>query len=193
MRRGLLIAALAVATLALAWGVLAVTRPAWYLRIVYPLAHADAIRAAAARNRLDPALVAAIIYEESRFRDDVSSHQGAVGLMQVLPSTAQEIARKTGGTDFVVSDLTDPRVNVLYGCYYLRQLLDHYHGRRVAAIAAYNAGQSNVDAWLSVSGGKLTTADIPFSETRDYVRDVLDLQRTYRRAWGSRLGPPPGS
>jgi len=192
VRRGLLIAALAVTALALAWGVLSVSRPAWYLRRVYPLSHVAAIRAAAARNRLDPALVAAVIYEESHFRDDASSHQGAVGLMQVLPSTAQEIARKTGGTDFVVTDLTDARVNVLYGCYYLRELLDHYHGAKIAAIAAYNAGQSNVDAWLSVSKGKLTTADIPFSETRDYVVAVLGLQRTYRRAWGASLGPPPG-
>jgi len=192
VRRSLLIVGLALAALALAWGVLSVARPAWYLRAVYPLAHADAIRAAAARNRLDPALVAAVIYEESRFRDDVSSHQGAVGLMQVLPSTAQEIARKTGGTDFVVTDLTDPRVNVLYGCYYLRELLDRYGGDKVAAIAANNAGESNGDAWLSVAGGKLTTADIPFSETRDYVAAVLRLQRTYRRAWGASLGPAPG-
>ena len=193
MRRRLLIGALVLAALALAWGVLSLTKPAWFLRVVYPLAHTDAIRAAARKNHLDPALVAAVIYEESRFRDSVSSHQGAIGLMQVLPSTAQDIARTTGGTGFVVTDLTHPRVNILYGCYYLRQLLDHYGGSESAAVAAYNAGQSNVDAWLSTSGGKLTPQAIPFSETRDYVVHVMALQKLYRKAYGKELGPADGS
>jgi len=193
VRRRLLIGALVLAALALAWGVLSLTKPAWFLRVVYPLAHTDAIRAAARKNHLDPALVAAVIYEESRFRDSVSSHQGAIGLMQVLPSTAQDIARTTGGTGFVVTDLTHPRVNILYGCYYLRQLLDHYGGSESAAVAAYNAGQSNVDAWLSTSGGKLTPQAIPFSETRDYVVHVMALQKLYRKAYGKELGPADGS
>ena len=191
MRRAVVIAGLVLVALGAAWGVLQLTKPTWYLRIAYPLAHAGAIRAAAHKNDLDPALVAAIIYEESRFHDDVSSHQGAVGLMQVLPSTAQEIARKTGGSAFVTSDLTNPDVNILYGCYYLRELLDLYGGSRVAAIAAYNAGQGNVDAWLSTNGGNLTIGAIPFTETRQYVRDVLDLKDLYRRAYGPRLGAEP--
>jgi soluble lytic murein transglycosylase len=189
VRRGLLIGGLVLVTLALVWGVLSLSKPAWFLRIVYPLSHADAIRAAARKNHLDPALVAAVIYQESRFRDDVSSHQGAVGLMQVLPSTAKDIARTTGGTGFVVSDLTDARVNILYGCYYLRQLLDHYRGSETAAVAAYNAGQSNVDAWLTTTGGKLTPQAIPFSETRDYVVHVLALRKLYRKAYDTKLGP----
>ncbi|MGD0996980.1 MAG: lytic transglycosylase domain-containing protein [Thermoleophilia bacterium] len=192
MRRRLVIGGLVLVALAVVWGLLWLTKPGPFLRAVYPLSHVDAIRAAARENRLDPALVAAIIYEESRFRDDVSSHQGAIGLMQVLPSTAEDIAHKTGGTDFVVSDLTDPRVNILYGCYYLRQLLDHYHGSEAAAVAAYNAGQSNVDAWLTTTGGKLSAQAIPFSETRDYVTHVLALQKLYRRAYGAQLGPARG-
>jgi soluble lytic murein transglycosylase len=188
----LVIGGLVLVALAVVWGLLWLTKPGPFLRAVYPLSHVDAIRAAARENRLDPALVAAIIYEESRFRDDVSSHQGAIGLMQVLPSTAEDIAHKTGGTDFVVSDLTDPRVNILYGCYYLRQLLDHYHGSEAAAVAAYNAGQSNVDAWLTTTGGKLSAQAIPFSETRDYVTNVLALQKLYRRAYGAQLGPARG-
>ena len=192
MRRGLLFGGLVLVVLALAWGALSLTKPGWFLRGVYPLSHVDAIRAAARKNRLDPALVAAVIYQESRFRDHVSSHQGAVGLMQVLPSTARDIARTTGGTGFVESDLTVARVNILYGCYYLRQLLDHYHGSTTAAIAAYNAGESNVDAWLSTTGGKLTPQVIPFSETRDYVEQVLKLRRLYRRAYGAQLGPARG-
>jgi len=192
VRRGLLIGGLVLVALAVAWGVLSLSKPAWFLRGVYPLSHVAAIRAAAQKNHLDPALVAAVIYEESRFRDDVSSHQGAIGLMQVMPATAQDIARKTGGTTFVVTDLTDARVNVLYGCYYLRQLLDHYHGSVTAAIAAYNAGEGNVDAWLSTVGGKLTPQAIPFSETRDYVEHMLNLRKVYRRAYGAQLGPAHG-
>ena len=192
MRRGLLIGGLVLVALAVAWGVLSLSKPAWFLRGVYPLSHVAAIRAAAQKNHLDPALVAAVIYEESRFRDDVSSHQGAIGLMQVMPATAQDIARKTGGTTFVVTDLTDARVNVLYGCYYLRQLLDHYHGSVTAAVAAYNAGEGNVDAWLTTVGGKLTPQAIPFSETRDYVEHVLNLRKVYRRAYGAQLGPAHG-
>lgn len=192
MRRLLVIGGLVLVALAVTWSLVSLTKPGWYLRVVYPLSHADAIRAAARKNQLDPALVAAVIYEESRFRDDVSSHQGAVGLMQVLPSTAEDIARTTGGTGFVVTDLTDARVNILYGCYYLRQLLDHYDGSETAAVAAYNAGRSNVDAWLTTTGGKLTTQAIPFSETRGYVVQVLALQKLYRRAYGATLGAAPG-
>ena len=192
MRRGLLIGGLVLAALAITWGVLSLSKPGWFLRGVYPLSHVAAIRTAAQKNHLDPALVAAVIYEESRFHDSVSSHQGAIGLMQVMPATAQDIARKTGGTGFVVTDLTDARVNVLYGCYYLRQLLDHYHGSVTAAVAAYNAGEGNVDAWLSTAGGKLTPQTIPFSETRDYVKHVLSLRKIYRRAYGAQLGTAHG-
>ena len=191
MRRAVVIAVLALLAVGAAWVMLGLIKPGWYLRAVYPLSHTAAIDAAARKNALDPALVAAIVYEESRFHDDVSSHQGAVGLMQVMPATAHEIARKTGGVAFVTSDLTDPSVNILYGCYYLRQLLDLYHGSKVAAIAAYNAGQGNVDAWLSTSGGTLRIGDIRFTETRQYVRDVLNLTKLYRRAYGARLGSAP--
>ena len=190
MRRFVLVAGLTLVAVVAVYGLLQATKPAWYLRLRYPLAHDQAINAAAARNRLDPALVAAVIYRESKFRRDVSSHQGAVGLMQVLPSTAQEIARKTGGTQFVIGDLTDPQVNILYGSYYLRQLLDKYDGDLVAAVAAYNAGEGNVDAWLSTGGGKLRLSDIPFTETRQYVADVLQLRQLYRRAYGDRLASP---
>lgn len=173
------------------WAAVHRAMPAWYARRIYPLRHAAIIREAADRNGVDPALVAAIIYEESRFQGGSTSPQGAVGLMQVLPSTAQEIARSTGGREFVVGDLTDPRVNVLYGSHYLRSLLDRYNGSWVAAVAAYNAGQGNVDAWLRKARSdrrSLTVAALPFPETRAYVRDVLRLEPVYRRAYAAELG-----
>lgn len=165
--------------------------PAWYARAVYPLEHEAAVRRAARRYDLDPALVAAVVYEESGFRDDAVSARGAVGLMQLLPSTAEEIARRTGGRRFVASDLTDPRINVLYGSNYLRYLLDRFAGSPVEALAAYHAGVRNVERWVDAGGGALAVTDITFVDTRSYVAEVLRLQGVYRRAYDAELGPAP--
>jgi soluble lytic murein transglycosylase len=165
--------------------------PGWYARQLYPLKYAPDIRAAAARNSLDPALVAAIIYQESGFRAHIASRRGAIGLMQVLPSTAQEIARRSGGATFVTDDLRTPRINILYGCYYLRYLLDHFGGSRVEAVAAYNAGAANVDRWAARaarSGAAFEVSDIPFSETRRYVNRVARLTEIYHRTYAAPLG-----
>ena len=101
---------------------------------------------------LDPALIAAVCYQESKFQDR-TSHAGARGVMQLLPSTADYIARKSGGTEFEQGDLADPQINISYGSWYLRYLLDHYDGNERLAIAAYNAGETNVDRWVAEAGG----------------------------------------
>ncbi len=165
----------------------------WYARTVYPLDHAGAIRASARRNHLDPVLVAAVIYTESRFDEHARSSQGAVGLMQVLPETARQIAGETGGVAFVATDLEDPRVNVRYGCYYLRRALDTFDGDTLAAVASYNAGMGIVAKWEAAAvaaGHRLRVADIPYAETRAYVRRVLEMRRVYRETYGERLRPP---
>ena len=95
--------------------------------ITLPLRHEDIIRQQARDKNLDPALIAAVIYRESKFRDQTSK-AGAKGLMQILPETAEFIARKTGGTEFEQGDLADPQINISYGCWYLRYLLDRYDG-----------------------------------------------------------------
>lgn len=118
--------------------------PDWYLRARYPLAYEDLLRDHAKNYHLDPALLAAIVYVESRFDPDARSAAGAVGLMQLLPETAKGIALRTGGGRFVVADLRDPEINVRYGSWYLDHLLDHY-GDGELALAAYHAGQGNVD------------------------------------------------
>ncbi len=161
--------------------------PASVGRLGFPLEHVAAVRAGAERNRLDPALVAAVIYTESGFDQHVRSSQGAVGLMQVLPSTAREIARQSGGAAFAVSDLATPRINVLYGCFYLRRLLDRFEGSLVEALAAYNAGAARVEGWRTAAGGQLAVADIPYEETRSYVEQVLHLRAIYAHVYGSRL------
>lgn len=152
--------------------------------ITLPLRHEDVIRQQARDKNLDAALVAAVIYRESKFRD-VTSSAGAKGLMQILPSTAQFIAHRSGGTQFEVRDLADPQINISYGSWYLRYLLDRYDGNEVAAVAAYNAGHERIDDW----GGKaLTLEDIRFAETEDYARDVMDKRGEYRDKYRSELG-----
>jgi soluble lytic murein transglycosylase len=155
--------------------------PPWYERLRYPLAYQQIVRGHARHYRLDPALLAAVIYQESKFRPDVRSSSGAVGLMQLLPATAEGIALHTGGTRFRLSDLYDPEINVRYGAWYLHHLLQKYGDERTA-LAAYNAGQDNVDRW------RRTHVGIQFSETRAYVDRVEQLKDTYRRAYGTELG-----
>ena len=152
--------------------------------ITLPLRHEDIIRQQAREKNLDPALIAAVIYRESKFRDQTSK-AGAEGLMQILPDTAKFVARKTGGTGFVDSDLGNPQINISYGCWYLRYLLDLYHGNEIAAVAAYNAGHERVDSW---GGSRLGLEDIRFPETRQYTRDVLDKRDEYAKRYKSELG-----
>jgi peptidoglycan lytic transglycosylase len=155
-----------------------------------PLQHQDAIRKQAREKRLDPSLIAGVIYAESKFSDSTSS-AGALGLMQLLPSTADFIADRSGGTRFTTADLATPEINIAYGSWYLRYLLDRYDGDEVLALAAYNGGMGNVDRWVADAGARgrrLGVADIPFPETQAYVQRVLDARREYRRTYASELG-----
>jgi len=155
-----------------------------------PLRHDDIIRQQAAEKNLDPALIAAVIYEESRFRDQ-TSHAGARGLMQITPETADAIAKHSGGTRFKQSDLATPQINISYGAYYLRLLIDHFGGNETLAIAAYNAGMGNVDRWVAEAGGAgaFKSADhIPFPETRAYVENVMESRQAYRDNYAEDLG-----
>lgn len=154
--------------------------------VTLPLKHEDIIRQQAADKDLDPALVAAVIYAESRFRD-ATSHAGARGLMQITPQTAQEIARRSGGTQFVQEDLATPQVNISYGTWYLRWLSERYGGNDALTLAAYNAGTGNVDKWIARDPG-MRTDEIPFPETRHYVAKVLSAREDYRSTYRSELG-----
>jgi soluble lytic murein transglycosylase len=158
--------------------------------ITLPLRHDDIIRQQAADKRLDPALIAAVIYEESKFRDQ-TSRAGARGLMQITPATASFIARKSGGTRFVQADLATPQINIAYGAYYLRYLLDRYAQNEALAVAAYNAGHGHVDRWVRLAGGAGkfdAERDIRFSETRAYVDNVLERRGQYREHYADDLG-----
>jgi soluble lytic murein transglycosylase len=158
--------------------------------LTLPLRHEDIIRQQASAKGLDPSLIAAVIYTESRFRDQ-TSHAGARGLMQITPATARYIAHLSGGTRFEQGDLATPQINISYGTYYLRYLLDRYGRNEVLALAAYNGGEGNVDSWVAranTSERALTTSEIPFPETRQYVRSVLDARTRYRNKYATELG-----
>jgi soluble lytic murein transglycosylase len=152
--------------------------------LTLPLKHEDVIREQSRDKQVDAALIAAVIYAESKFSDRTSS-AGARGLMQITREAAKDIERHSGGTTFEFSDLSDPEINIRYGTFLLRELIDRYDGDVVAALAAYNAGPGNVDRW---GGSDLTLEAIPFPETRAYVEEVLEKQRAYRETYAKELG-----
>lgn len=152
--------------------------------LTLPLRHEDVIRQQANEKGVDAALIAAVIYSESKFSDQESA-AGARGLMQITPEAARYIEKKSGGTTFRLSDLSDPELNIRYGTFLLRELLDRYDGDEAAALAAYNAGPGNVDKW---GGAGLNVADIPFPETRAYVEEVLQKRDEYRQKYARELG-----
>jgi soluble lytic murein transglycosylase len=161
-----------------------------YLELTLPLRHEDIIRQQAEDKGLDPALIAAVIYEESRFRDRTSP-AGAKGLMQIVPGTARFIANRTGGTAFELRDLGTPQVNIAYGSWYLRHLLDRYEGEQDLAVAAYNAGERNVERWIEEAGGEDEfdpDEHIDFPETRAYVAGVAKHRDEYARHYEEELG-----
>jgi soluble lytic murein transglycosylase len=186
VRRLFLLVAAGAVGLAIAW-------PALHTelrKLTLPLDHADIIRQQARQKQVDPALIAAVIYAETKFNPRPSS-AGAEGLMQILPATATFLAHRSGATSFTTADLGTPQVNIAYGSYYLRYLLDRYDHNETLALAAYNGGAGNVDGWLSRARGQgrsFTLASIPFPETRAYVEKVEQAQRDYRANYAAELG-----
>lgn len=149
-----------------------------------PLEHEDIIRQQAQEKGVDAALIAAVIDTESKF-SDAESTAGARGLMQITPEAARFIEKRSGGTTFKLSDLSNPEINIRYGTFLLKELIERYEGDVVAALAAYNAGPGNADKW---GGAGLSIEEIPYPETRAYVELVLERQKEYREKYASELG-----
>lgn len=152
--------------------------------LTLPLRHEDVIRQQANEKGVDAALIAAVIYSESKFSDQESS-AGARGLMQITPEAAKFIEKQSGGTTFKLEDLSNPEINIRYGTFLLHELLERYDGDEAAALAAYNAGPGNADKW---GGAGLGVDDIPFPETRAYVEEVLEKRDEYRQKYAKELG-----
>jgi soluble lytic murein transglycosylase len=161
---------------------LALRGPVWWQRAYHPLRYESVIAEAAGRHNLDPYLVAAIINAESGFDRTEVSHAGAVGLMQLMPLTAQEVAAAEGMTERIdVERLKDADVNIAIGTRHFADLLGKY-GDTETALAAYNAGSGNVDRWIA-EGQSSTLTAAGFPETRAYVDHVLAEAKRYRELY----------
>lgn len=158
----------------------------WLQRRMYPLKYEELILRYASEYRLDPYLVCAVIWVESKFNEAATSHKGARGLMQVIPSTGRWAAEKLGIEGYSDDSLYDPAVNIRIGCWYLDRLRNHFKGNLDLALAAYNGGSGNVEKWLedpryNKDGEGLD--DIPFKETRDFVARVWSAYDKYKQLY----------
>lgn len=152
-------------------------------RLFYPVKYMNDVKQYAKEYHVDPYLIMSIIKAESNFDEAAVSHKNATGLMQIMEPTAFWLADRLGLSDFSYEDITDPEINIRMGCYYIAYLLDHYDGNVKNALAAYNAGEGNVDRWLTreeYSKDGLTLSYIPYPETRRYITRVINNQRIYR-------------
>ncbi len=161
------------------------TFPRW-VTFFYPLPHKEHVINYAAEFEIDPYLVFAIIKTESKFQAEARSPKGARGLMQIMPETARFIATQMNRPDFQEEQLDDPQVNIEMGCWYIASLIRELGGRLPPAVAAYNAGRGNVRKWLVDGvwdGREESVDDIPFAETRRYVKLVLTDYEIYRMVY----------
>ncbi|MDI3547946.1 MAG: soluble lytic murein transglycosylase [Halanaerobiales bacterium] len=157
----------------------------WFWRLIYPLKFTDIILENSREYNVDPHLVAAIIYVESKFKPEACSHKGALGLMQIMPDTGRWIAEQMGIDDFSETDLYDPETNIQFGSWYLSILKEEFNDELIIVLAAYNAGLGNVNKWLEEDwdGRHSSIADLPFPETRNYVNQILKVYKKYRNLY----------
>lgn len=162
----------------------------WFRRLVYPLKYEDLIIEKANKYQLDPYLVTALIYVESKFLLDAKSHKGAIGLMQIMPDTARWISAQMPYNNFTEDLLFDPEVNIEFGSWYLADLIKEFGNERIIVLAAYNAGRGNVKRWLEENwDGQHTSIEIlPFKETRDYIRQIIKVYEIYKKIYSLEIG-----
>ena len=149
----------------------------------YPLKYEDIICAETEKNNLDPKLISAMINVESGFDKNAISSSGAIGLMQLMPTTAKEVAERIGYKDFELEDLFVPEKNIEIGCYYMKYLLEYFDGNVTNALSAYNAGLNNVKKWLKnteYSQDGITLHSTPYKETNDYIKKIYKNIKKYK-------------
>jgi soluble lytic murein transglycosylase len=183
-RRLAVVAILGVCVVAVAPFVL--RAPETVQRATHPLRYEETIRRVSEEHGIEPTFIAGVVYAESRFGHESESHRGAYGLMQILPSTADFISKRSG----IEGDFRNPKTNLRMGAWYLSYLEERYSGDERLVLAAYNSGEGRVDAWTSDEGFDVRR-DIPFAETREYVNDVLEAQKVYRDLYGRNLDRNP--
>ena len=151
-------------------------------KYIYPYQHQELVTMYAEANGVSPALVASVIKHESKFAHQAHSPRGAVGLMQLMPETAEWIAGQLGEEDFSLEKLREPEMNIRYGTWYLALLEREFDGNQVLTLAAYNAGRGTVHEWMEERGWASNFSDIsaiPYPETRFYVGRVLKDKKQY--------------
>jgi soluble lytic murein transglycosylase len=156
----------------------------------YPLKYEDSIIKYSAQNGIDPYLAAAVINVESGFNPSIRSEKGAIGLMQIMPDTGDWLYEQMGKSGFDPALLREPETNIELGCYYLNYLSQKYGGRQTNFLAAYNAGPGRVDQWLanpSYSSEGETLANIPYKQTNDYVKKVVQAYEKYKTLYPDKL------
>ncbi|MDY6268175.1 MAG: lytic transglycosylase domain-containing protein [Selenomonadaceae bacterium] len=149
---------------------------------LYPYPYRETVERYAHAYGVDSSLAAGVIHAESRFKSTAQSHRGAVGLMQLMPDTAEWIADQVDDP-FSLTKLQEPETNIRYGIWYLASLQREFDGNDILALAAYNAGRGNVQEWMKTYGWQqdfCRVEDIPYAETREYVAKVLKYQRKYQ-------------
>lgn len=155
-------------------------------KFLYPYPYRQTVEFYADRYNVDKSLVAGVILTESKFKEEAVSVHGATGLMQLMPDTAQWIAHQIEDKNFSTDKLYNPQTNIKYGTWYLSELQDEFYGNKILMLAAYNAGRGNVHEWIDAYGWDKNFSDynqIPFPETREYVKRVLDNEIKYQELY----------
>jgi soluble lytic murein transglycosylase len=161
--------------------------PERFWKLAFPMPYRDSLESTSRSRELDPFVVAALIRQESEFNPRAVSRAKAYGLTQVLPSTGREISRRAGVSNFSTPMLFEPEVNLRLGTYYLKSMLDQHGGRWEHTLAAYNAGKSRVNTWVTWAEYREPAEfieTVPFTETRNYIQIVLRNAYVYRRLYG---------
>lgn len=158
----------------------------WTWRILYPLSYTTEIKEAAELYGHDPALLASMIFVESRFNPQATSPEGAKGLMQLMPTTATWAAKKLKWKTFSLNTIENPRENILLGSWYLSYLKSRFSGNITLALAAYNSGDSTVEKWLNKRANFNSLEEIPYPETKFYIKKVLSLRKKYFKYYFSK-------
>lgn len=156
-------------------------------KILYPYPYRPTVEKYAQKYGVDPYLVIAVIRAESNFMPQSESHKGALGLMQLMPDTASDIAKKMDDKNYTLEELKDPEKNIQYGTWYLANLQKEFNNIPLT-VAAYNGGRGHVKEWISsqqLDPHDLRFEDIPFQETREYVQRVLHFYAKYKELYGS--------
>lgn len=155
-------------------------------KYIYPYPFREKVEYYADRYNVDSSLVAGVILAESKFKQEATSSHGAKGVMQLMPETATWIAKQIEDDNFSIEKLYNPDTNIKYGTWYLAELQDEFEGNEVLILAAYNAGRGNVHDWMKKYHWDMNFKDyekIPFPETREYVKKVLNNKQEYNRLY----------